>query len=437
MQAAEQEASTRVEGSKTQLRLGHVGAKENAHRCHQILKQLITRRSEVSSRCTRATEAGHLELPQVRSERARRHFCFRAAMSWNDAPDAVREPASPAPAASAATVTRRRPTMAHLPSVRATSGRPRLPPAHISRPVSFTSLQPLSRASSGGSRSDDDPVAVAAPVPPAGQLPSKYEPLPAIPKRLVRQRTYEVIELVVLKPGTPPSVGPETARSRSVDDGRPPAADAEEQTKDAKGGAEGQQRDAAGSEGEQRDVEGPEGQHEDVSNSEGQRRDNVAGADLDTPREDPVAESGVQPEGDSAPPSEPQAEDAGDSDGDSDGDDGASDSDEAADADEEDLQSSTPRDEDNDRSEPGRARLDVRNDSVEEVEVAEAPDLPTDSLETLSGQESGPNDPSALPPPAGRENNYLKLNNYCTGEEGESDLEEGEDKGDADTDGNR
>ncbi|XP_043231219.1 otolith matrix protein OMM-64-like [Amphibalanus amphitrite] len=323
--------------------------------------------------------------------------------------------------------------MAHLPSVRATSGRPRLPPAHLSRPVSFTSLQPLSRASSGGSRSDDDPVAVAAPVPPAGQLPSKYEPLPAIPKRLVRQRTYEVIEPVVLKPGTPPSVGPETARSRSVDDGRPPAADAEERTKDAEGGAEGQQRDAAGSEGQQRDVAGAEGQHEDGSNSEEQRRDNVADADLDTQREDPVAESGVQPEGDSAPPSEPRAEDAGDSDGD----DGASDSDEAADADEEDLQSSTPGDGDNDGSEPGRARLDVRNDSVEEVEVAEAPDLPTDSLETLPGQGSGPNDPSALPPPDGRENNYLKLNNYCTGEEGESDPEEGEDKGDADTDGNR
>ncbi|KAF0304732.1 Methyltransferase-like protein 27 [Amphibalanus amphitrite] len=185
--------------------------------------------------------------------------------------------AAPAPAASAATVTRRRPTMAHLPSVRATSGRPRLPPAHLSRPVSFTSLQPLSRASSGGSRSDDDPVAVAAPVPPAGQLPSKYEPLPAIPKRLVRQRTYEVIEPVVLKPGTPPSVGP---------------------------------------------------------------------GDREVPH----------------------------------------DSDEAVDADEEDLQSSTPGDEDNDGSEPGRARLDVRNDSVEEVEVAEAPDLPTDSLETLPGQ---------------------------------------------------
>ena len=53
--------------------------------------RLMTHRSVVSSRCTRATEAGLLQLPRVHSERARRYFTYRAAKLWNEAPGEVRE----------------------------------------------------------------------------------------------------------------------------------------------------------------------------------------------------------------------------------------------------------------------------------------------------------------------------------------------------------
>ena len=41
-------------------------------------------RENVSSRRTRATEAGQLQLPKVRTEQARRYFHFRAVSSWNE-----------------------------------------------------------------------------------------------------------------------------------------------------------------------------------------------------------------------------------------------------------------------------------------------------------------------------------------------------------------
>ena len=56
------------------------------------VKQLLVHRSAVSCRSTRAVEAGLLHLPRVHSERARRHFCYRAAKHWNEAPVVVREP---------------------------------------------------------------------------------------------------------------------------------------------------------------------------------------------------------------------------------------------------------------------------------------------------------------------------------------------------------
>ena len=56
------------------------------------VRQLLTHRSVVSCRRTRATDAGLLQLPRVHSERARRYFCYRAAKHWNEAPEVVREP---------------------------------------------------------------------------------------------------------------------------------------------------------------------------------------------------------------------------------------------------------------------------------------------------------------------------------------------------------
>ena len=56
----------------------------------EILRGLLVRRSEVSTRRTRSTLSDHLELPRVRSEFARRSFHFRAAQGWNSLPECVR-----------------------------------------------------------------------------------------------------------------------------------------------------------------------------------------------------------------------------------------------------------------------------------------------------------------------------------------------------------
>ena len=47
------------------------------------LKSLVESRAAVSARRTRAVEAGQLQLPQVRTECARRFFMYRAVASWN------------------------------------------------------------------------------------------------------------------------------------------------------------------------------------------------------------------------------------------------------------------------------------------------------------------------------------------------------------------
>ena len=56
------------------------------------LRHMLTYRHQVSARSTRAAETGLLQLPRVRSERARRSFCYRAAKTWNTVPAVVREP---------------------------------------------------------------------------------------------------------------------------------------------------------------------------------------------------------------------------------------------------------------------------------------------------------------------------------------------------------
>ena len=49
----------------------------------ELLRRRLVRRSDVSSRRTRATESGQLELPRPRTEFARRSFFYRAASAWN------------------------------------------------------------------------------------------------------------------------------------------------------------------------------------------------------------------------------------------------------------------------------------------------------------------------------------------------------------------
>ena len=49
----------------------------------ELLRAKLTYRSELSSHCTRATDRGQLQLPQVRTEFGRRGFIFRASKAWN------------------------------------------------------------------------------------------------------------------------------------------------------------------------------------------------------------------------------------------------------------------------------------------------------------------------------------------------------------------
>ena len=55
------------------------------------LSEQIVLRSEVSERETRASLAGSLQLPRVRTEHGRRSFPYRAAATWNRTSVAVRE----------------------------------------------------------------------------------------------------------------------------------------------------------------------------------------------------------------------------------------------------------------------------------------------------------------------------------------------------------
>ena len=56
----------------------------------EILRGLLVRRSEVSTRRTRSTLSDRLELPRVHSEFVRYAFHFRAAQGWNSLPEDVR-----------------------------------------------------------------------------------------------------------------------------------------------------------------------------------------------------------------------------------------------------------------------------------------------------------------------------------------------------------
>ena len=54
------------------------------------LTKRIEHRRNLSVRDTRASVAGLLQLPRVRSEHARKSFFYRAPAQWNRAPDEVR-----------------------------------------------------------------------------------------------------------------------------------------------------------------------------------------------------------------------------------------------------------------------------------------------------------------------------------------------------------
>ena len=47
------------------------------------LAQLVQRRSEVTQRSTRGAHGDQLELPKIKTERARRNFPYRAVSAWN------------------------------------------------------------------------------------------------------------------------------------------------------------------------------------------------------------------------------------------------------------------------------------------------------------------------------------------------------------------
>ena len=59
----------------------------NAPKC---LSQQFVRRSDISSRQTRASENMQLELPRVRTEQARKFFLYRAVSLWNSLPADIR-----------------------------------------------------------------------------------------------------------------------------------------------------------------------------------------------------------------------------------------------------------------------------------------------------------------------------------------------------------
>ena len=48
------------------------------------LSACLSRRADVSSRQTRGTGAGMLELPSIRTEAARRAFPYRSIVAWNN-----------------------------------------------------------------------------------------------------------------------------------------------------------------------------------------------------------------------------------------------------------------------------------------------------------------------------------------------------------------
>ena len=55
------------------------------------LSGLLSYREDVYARETRASVAGLLHVPRVRTEHARRSFCCRATAKWNESPSDVRD----------------------------------------------------------------------------------------------------------------------------------------------------------------------------------------------------------------------------------------------------------------------------------------------------------------------------------------------------------
>ena len=65
-----------------------------ADRAPEILREHVTRRTDVSNRMTRASNEGLLQVPRVRTEFSRRSFLCRASKTWNVLPTDVRSSAT-------------------------------------------------------------------------------------------------------------------------------------------------------------------------------------------------------------------------------------------------------------------------------------------------------------------------------------------------------
>ena len=62
----------------------------NAANAPELIRRHITYRADISSRGTRASDDGQLEVPRARTEFARRAFLCRATRAWNGLPSRVR-----------------------------------------------------------------------------------------------------------------------------------------------------------------------------------------------------------------------------------------------------------------------------------------------------------------------------------------------------------
>ena len=61
-----------------------------SQRCPVALRDMFQKRSDVSTRSTRATDAGDLQLPKCRLAQTRKGFKHRAVRAWNILPPSVK-----------------------------------------------------------------------------------------------------------------------------------------------------------------------------------------------------------------------------------------------------------------------------------------------------------------------------------------------------------
>ena len=62
-----------------------------SERCPVALRDMFRKRSDVSARSTRSTDAGDLHLPKCRLAQTRKGFKHRAVRAWNVLPPSVKD----------------------------------------------------------------------------------------------------------------------------------------------------------------------------------------------------------------------------------------------------------------------------------------------------------------------------------------------------------